>query len=153
MTKMYSLGEDYNGNYTLYPCSRIYFYKDENGDIGMAGAYSDCNNNEINHTAYQASRIILSVLFNKRLADFKKVPGLSQFKKVEDIYRHNTNTWLNVSSSNDYVTYGTTYGIFAFGENYLKKVYSNLTPIRIYQSKYIKNNFVEKPIKLKIKGE
>lgn len=87
---------------------RSYFYKDENGDIAHAGAYSNINT-EKNKTAYEFTTVLYCLLFNKKIDDFKEIGGAG----IPEGMTHGEHTdrymrlWCNMSNRNSYTTLGT----------------------------------------------
>lgn len=85
-------------DYKKHACARGY-YKHVGFDIAHAGMYSDFENRELNHTAYDAFSLILCALWGRKIDEFSIIEGNNL---PED-----NQIWCNMSNENDYITLGT----------------------------------------------
>lgn len=75
------------------------YYKHVGFDIAHAGMYSDFADSKINHTAYDATTLILAALWGRKVDEFKNIEG-NKLPEQDGI-------WCNMSELNDYRTMGT----------------------------------------------
>lgn len=109
--KLYSIAKK-GTSLILYPYSRAYFYQDEEtGDLGVSGSYTHKRENY--NTSYEWTKMLLCVMFGKKLSDFMSVEGGyfsgSHERGIfqEELGNFYYNTWSNMHYDNDYRTYGT----------------------------------------------
>ena len=75
------------------------YYKHVGFDIAHAGMYSDFADSKLNHTSYDATTLILSALWGRKVDDFNDIEG-NHLPESDGI-------WCNMSALNDYRTVGT----------------------------------------------
>ena len=126
--KIYGLSRNLNqGKTELLPFARAYFYRDEAGNIGHTGGYSDIhhNGNKEGSTAYEFWTVLLCILFNKRVDDFIwGIVGINMF--TGDYYNWDEERlyiYSNAQCNTSYTKIGTSSDIFTnIGDReYLRK--------------------------------
>lgn len=95
---------------TMKPFARAYFYK-EGKDLAHAGMYSEmerCKDN-LETTAYGLTSLLLAVLFNRKIDDFKDVKSMTLFAGRHYLNKdgHKLPFWANMSTSSKYKKLGT----------------------------------------------
>lgn len=88
----------------IYDCNKHAraraYYKHVGYDIAHAGMYSDFKDTKLNHTSYDATTLILSALWSRKVDDFRDIKG-NHLPERDGI-------WCNMSALNDYRTVGTS---------------------------------------------
>ena len=75
------------------------YYKHVGNELAHAGMYSDFADSKLNHTSYDATTLILSALWGRKVDDFNDIEG-NHLPESDGI-------WCNMSALNDYRTVGT----------------------------------------------
>lgn len=126
--KVYGLSRNLNkGRTELLPFARAYFYRDNEGNIGHTGGYSDISHegNKEHTTAYEFWTVLLCIMFNKKVDDFTwGIDGINMstghYCNWDGEYLH---IYSNAQCNTSYTKIGTSPDIFTKLGNreYLRK--------------------------------
>ena len=118
--KGYSTIINTNGEISLCPSMRTYFYKDSSGELGHAGTYADFEGTRAK-ACYEFTTTLLCIVFNRKIDEFSKINGMDiGCDNYRDKNRNYINFWAN-QARNDYAKWGTAEVFSKFDQDDLDK--------------------------------
>lgn len=95
-----------NGEVSLCPSMRTYYYKNSEGELGHAGTYADFGGTRAK-ACYEFTTTLLCIVFNRKIDEFSKINGMDiPCDNYRDKNRNYINFWAN-QAQNDYAKWGT----------------------------------------------